>query len=96
MKRKLSNTKTKSRHLIYFLLLLFSIQSYADVTCGNIEGFEFTNGHESVHATDGETYVFDELPGHFYLNALIHFSRRERGLEFRKWKISGFSSPIPF
>ena len=46
-------------HLLFSLFLLFSVQSFADVTCGQIEGFEFTNGHESISAKDGSIYAID-------------------------------------
>lgn len=60
MKVKLPNLKPKSRYLIYCLLLLISFQSFAENICGNIEGFEFINLHESVNISDGETYVFNQ------------------------------------
>ncbi|WP_396601808.1 beta strand repeat-containing protein [Algibacter sp. R77976] len=72
MKAILLNPKTKMKSLLYLIFLLITFQSYADFSCGEIEGFEFANGHESVSINDGETYVFDELPGHFYINAAIH------------------------
>ena len=59
------------KRLIFLCFILFSLQSFADVTCGQIEGFEFTNGNESVAANDGDAYAIDELPGHFYVNSLI-------------------------
>ncbi|WP_298555047.1 T9SS type A sorting domain-containing protein [uncultured Algibacter sp.] len=68
MNRKLPYRKTKSQYLIYFFFLLISMQSFADIDCGDIEGFEFSNGHESVTLIDGGNYIFDELPTNFYVN----------------------------
>ncbi|WP_298498557.1 hypothetical protein, partial [uncultured Algibacter sp.] len=72
MKTKLPSLITKSRYLFFFISFLFSFPTFADVGCGSIEGFEFTNGHESVAIADGDTYVFNDLPGHFFVNVLSH------------------------
>ena len=72
MKRKIHKPKTKFKNLLYFILLFISTHMFADIGCGTFEGFEFTNGHESVDIINGENYVFGNLPGHFYVKALIH------------------------
>ena len=50
---------------------MFSNAQNPSQWCGDIEGFEFTNGHESIQIQDHATYVFGDLPSHFYLNAHI-------------------------
>ena len=72
MKTKLSNLKTKSKKLTYLIILFISIQSFAQIYCGSIQGFEFTNGHESVNVTNKKNYVFGDLPSHFYIKALTN------------------------
>ncbi|GAA4963170.1 T9SS type A sorting domain-containing protein [Algibacter aquimarinus] len=72
MKVKLPIKHPKFRYLFLSFFILVSLQSYAEILCGNIDGFEFTNGHESVNLKDGGIYAFDELPGHFYVNAHIN------------------------
>ncbi len=72
MKAKLSCQIPKFRYLLFLFVLLASFQSFADVTCGHIEGFEFTNGHESVSISDGNTYVLGELPANFYINMHVN------------------------
>ncbi|MDG1731211.1 MAG: hypothetical protein P8I04_15390, partial [Algibacter sp.] len=77
MKSKLSCQTTKFRYLIYFTLLLFSSQSYAIITpddeinCGEIVGFEFTNGHESMGLTDGNSFDINDLPDNFYVSLRV-------------------------
>ena len=46
-------------------------QSLGILKWGSIDGFEFTNGHESVSIQDGASYGYDDLPGHFYVNARV-------------------------
>ncbi|WP_218587871.1 hypothetical protein, partial [Algibacter luteus] len=68
MKATLPSQRTKSRSLLFFAFLFITFQSFADVTCGNIEGFEFTNGHESTTLSDGGVYSIENLPDNFYIN----------------------------
>ena len=45
--------------------------SYSQSSCGEIAGFEFSNGTSSISVANGETVAIDELPSDFYLNLLI-------------------------
>ena len=71
MKAELSYQPPKLNYLLYIFLLFFSIQSFAIIDCGNIEGFEFTNGHESVTISNGGTYSLEYLPKDFFINTHI-------------------------
>ncbi|WP_168796604.1 T9SS type A sorting domain-containing protein [Cognatitamlana onchidii] len=87
MKAKLSYQTPKLLYLFVSILFLNymptaaqTAQSFGAVKWGVIEGFEFTNGHESVQVKEGSSYAFDDLPGHFYLNA--HVSGYAQSVKF--------------
>jgi hypothetical protein len=71
MKAELSYQIPKSSYLLYIFLFLFTIPSFAIIDCGNIEGFEFTNGHESEMIINGGTYSLNDLPKDFFINAHV-------------------------
>ncbi|AUP80440.1 T9SS type A sorting domain-containing protein [Flavivirga eckloniae] len=71
MKPELRNQIPKSNYLLVSFFLFLFFQSFANNNCGTIEGFEFTNGHESVVLSDGKTYSIEELPNNFYLNSHV-------------------------
>lgn len=62
----------KSRHLIYLLFIFFSIQSFAAKKNGNINGFEFTNGQQTISLDNGKEYNLNELPTNFYINLIVN------------------------
>jgi hypothetical protein len=68
MMTKLLSKVPKARHLLFLLFIFTSFNSFADVICGSIEGFEFSNGHETVNLMDGESYIINDLPDNFYVN----------------------------
>lgn len=49
----------------------FAITCQPEVTCGEISGFEFTNGSQNVTITNNETYALDALPNNFYVDVLV-------------------------
>ncbi|WP_345275924.1 hypothetical protein, partial [Litoribaculum gwangyangense] len=71
MKVQLLNPTLKFKYLLSFLFIFFSLQSYSNTLCGTIEGFEFTNGHESVSLVDSGLYAVSDLPGKFYINTKV-------------------------
>jgi len=68
---EIPNLKT-NLFLLFFSLFLFGFSQTNDSSCGNIENFEFANTHESVQILDNETYIYDDLPEHFYVQVGIH------------------------
>ena len=70
MKTKLSFQTPK--FLLSLLLIFFTTLSYSQSSCGEIAGFEFSNGTSSISVANGETVAIDELPSDFYLNLLIN------------------------
>jgi hypothetical protein len=68
---KLLSNIPKSSHLLFLLFMMMSINSFADIICGSIEGFEFSNGHESVNLIDGQSYLPQDLPDNFYVNLKV-------------------------
>ncbi|WP_248723696.1 T9SS type A sorting domain-containing protein [Seonamhaeicola sp. ML3] len=58
-------------YLLTSLFLFFTLLSQADDNCGEIEYFEFSNGHEVASITDGGTYAQSELPMNFYFNTIV-------------------------
>lgn len=75
MKKRLLNQTpkaTKLKGFILFFSLLFSMQSFADETyCGQISGFEFSNGNSSISITDGGEYTLSQLPNNFYVDVIV-------------------------
>ncbi len=75
MKNKLPSQTPNLKSYLFVLFLslyLFGFGQVNPLSCGSIENFEFTNGHESVHIQDNGVYIFDDLPGHFYVKVNIH------------------------
>ena len=72
MKTKLLGQIPKSRYLLLLSIILISFNTYADIICGSIEGFEFTNGNESVNLIDGRTYTTKDLPDNFYVSLRVN------------------------
>ncbi|WP_299130675.1 hypothetical protein, partial [uncultured Winogradskyella sp.] len=68
---KIKNLKV-NLFILFFSLFLFGFGQSDSRFCGNVENFEFSNGHETVHITDDETYIFDDLPGHFYVKVDVN------------------------
>ena len=60
----------KSTILLLFLFI-FSIQSYANNNCGEINGFEFSNGSESMAIENGGVYNITDIPSNAFINLLI-------------------------
>ncbi|WP_048330949.1 hypothetical protein, partial [Bizionia psychrotolerans] len=65
----------KSTILLLFLFT-FSLQSYSQESderrnCGDIEGFEFSNGSESMAIENGGSYNIADLPSFAYINLLV-------------------------
>jgi len=71
MMTKLLSNVPKSRYLLFLLFTMMSLNSFADIICGSIEGFEFSNGHESVNLIDGQSYLTQDLPDNFYVNLKV-------------------------
>ncbi|WP_417195964.1 T9SS type A sorting domain-containing protein [Bizionia sp.] len=60
----------KSTILLLFLFI-FSIQSYASNNCGEINGFEFSNGSESMAIENGGVYNITDIPSNAFINLLV-------------------------
>ena len=60
----------KSTILLLFLFI-FSTQSYANRNCGEIEGFEFSNGSESMAIENGGSYNIADIPSNAFINLLV-------------------------
>ncbi|AUC82140.1 T9SS type A sorting domain-containing protein [Lacinutrix sp. Bg11-31] len=68
-------------NLLMLFALCFSIQSYAttietlesreDTYCGNISGFEFSNGSSSTAIQYGAEYLMSDLPNNFYVDLIV-------------------------
>lgn len=72
MKRIPTIQNPKLTYLLFSFFFLVSLQSFADIVCGHIEGFEFTNGNNSLAIEEGGVYTIDVLPEHFYINSNIN------------------------
>ena len=66
------------RTLLMLLALSFSLQSFAttvetneDTNCGNISGFEFSNGNSSIAIQNDEEYYIGDLPSNFYVDLIV-------------------------
>ncbi|MCX7550621.1 hypothetical protein, partial [Xanthomarina sp. F2636L] len=54
--------------ILLLLAMILSFQSFADVNCGHIEGFMFSNGQNSVMLENGGNYNITDLPQNFYID----------------------------
>ena len=51
-------------------ILLTSQAKATELPCSNIHEFIFSNDHESVQIENGENYISEDLPSHFYVEAV--------------------------
>ncbi|RAJ13469.1 T9SS type A sorting domain-containing protein [Olleya aquimaris] len=73
MYKLLLNLTIKVRVLLTVVTLIFSFQANAfdDTNCGNISGFQFSNGSEIVTISNDQAYYFGDLPTNFYVDLLV-------------------------
>ena len=51
---------------------MLSFNSQAQYACGEIDGFEFSNGNDSLEIMDGGEYDLNNLPSNFYIDLNVH------------------------
>ena len=73
MKKQLINPKPLSLFNLLFMLTFFiSFTSFAQNSCGEIDGFQFSNGSESTEISNGGEYDINTLPNNFFIDLNVN------------------------
>ena len=67
--------------VLFFSFLTTVFSQTQSRWCGHIEGFEFTNGQESVQISNDNTYDASQLPENFYVN--VHVEGYSQSLRYK-------------